>query len=44
MTEDPTYKWCPRYDIKHYDSEAPVMLEFEGMRSTSLSPSLPGPF
>ena len=29
---------CPGYDIKRYDSEAPVMLELWGKRST---PSLP---
>ena len=34
---------CPRYDTKQSDSEAPVMLEFSGMWSTSSLPSLRGP-
>ena len=34
---------CPGYDIKQSDGEAPVMLEFSGMQSTSSLPSLSGP-
>ena len=33
----------PEYDTKQSDSEAPVMLEFWGMQSTPLLPSLSGP-
>ena len=36
-------KECPGYDTKQCDGEVPVMLEFWGMRSTPLLPSLPGP-
>ena len=36
-------KECPDYDIKQYDSEAPVTLEFLEMQSTTSLPSLPGP-
>ena len=32
------------YDTKQSDSEAPVLLEFWGMWSTSSLPSLPCPF
>ena len=32
----------PGYDIKKFDGEVPVMLEFWGMRSTPLLPLLPG--
>ena len=34
---------CSGYDTKLSDSEAPVMLELWGMRSTTLLLSLPGP-
>ena len=34
---------CPVYDFKESDGQAPVVLEFGGMRSTSSLPSLPGP-
>ena len=34
---------CPIYDTKQSDGEVPVMLEFWGMWSTPLLPSLPGP-
>ena len=30
------------YDTKQSDGETPVMLEFGGMQSTALLPSLPG--
>ena len=33
---------CPRYDIKHSDIGAPVMLELWVKRSTSSLPLLPG--
>ena len=33
---------CPGYDTKQFDDGASVMLELWGMRSTRLSPSLPG--
>ena len=33
----------PGHDIKQSEGEAPVMLEFWGMQSTPLMPSLPGP-
>ena len=36
-------KECPGYDTKQPDGEAPVMLEFWGMCSTSSLPSLPCP-
>ena len=36
-------QWVSWYDTKHSDSKAPVMLEFWGMLSTPLLPSLPGP-
>ena len=32
---------CPGYDTKQSDSEAPIMLELWGMKSTPLLPSLP---
>ena len=32
----------PGYDTKQSDGETPVMLEFWGMQSTLLLPSLPG--
>ena len=35
-------KKCPGYDTKQSDSEVPVMLDFGGMWSTLLLPSLPG--
>ena len=35
---------CPRYDTKKSDDEVPVMLEFSGMQSILLLPSLLGPF
>ena len=34
---------CPGYITKQFDGEVPVMLEFWGMWSTTLLPSLPGP-
>ena len=34
---------CPGYDTKQSDDETLVMLEFWGMRSTRLLPSLTGP-
>ena len=34
---------CPRYDIKQFDGEAPVMLELWGMQIILLLPSLSGP-
>ena len=34
---------CPRYNTKQSDSEAPVMLELWGMRSTPLLLSPQGP-
>ena len=34
---------CLRYDSKQSDGETPVILEFWGMQSTYLLPSLPGP-
>ena len=34
---------CPQYDIKQSDGEAQVMLELQGMWSTSSLPLLPGP-
>ena len=34
---------CPRYDTKQSDGEVPVTVEFWGMRSTLLLPSLSGP-
>ena len=34
---------CPRYDTKQSDSEAPVMLELWGMKSTPSLPLHPGP-
>ena len=34
---------CPGYDTKHYDGEAPVILELLRMQSTPLLPSLLGP-
>ena len=36
-------KECPGYDTKQSNGEAPVMLEFWGMKSTSSLPSHPGP-
>ena len=33
---------CPVYDTKQSNGDAPVMLEFWGVRSTLLLPSLPG--
>ena len=39
-----TLNECPEYDTKQSDGEVPVRLEFWGMRSTLLLPSLPGPF
>ena len=35
--------WCPGYDIKQSDGEAPVMLELWGMWHTPSLPLLPGP-
>ena len=34
---------CPGYDIKPFDDESPVKLEFWGMRSTPSLPSLQVP-
>ena len=34
---------CPGLDTKQPDGEAPVMLEFWGMRNIPLLPPLPGP-
>ena len=34
---------CSGYDSKQFDGKVPVMLEFWGMGSTPLLPSLPGP-
>ena len=34
---------CPGYDTKQSDDKDPVILEFGGLRSTPLLPSLPGP-
>ena len=39
-----TFNECPRYETKQSDDEAPVIVEFWGMRSTLSLPSLPGPF
>ena len=36
-------KECPGYDTKQSNGEVPVMLRLWGMRSTPLSPLLPGP-
>ena len=38
----PPPKECLRYDTKQSDSEAPVMLELQGMQSTPSLPLLPG--
>ena len=34
----------PGYDTKHFDGEAPVMLELWGIQSTPSLPLIPGPF
>ena len=39
----PTPDKCPDYDTEQSDGAVPVMLNFWGMRSTPLLPSLPGP-
>ena len=40
--QDPP-KECPGYDTRQSDGEAPVMLDFGGMRSTPSLPLLSGP-